>query len=105
MVKDKTVIYISHRMSSCKFCDRIVVLKEGKIAETGTHQEPVSYTHLDVYKRQGLVTVGSSDCHVREKVGFFATYFPEDVYTMEDFMRVFKSSGCKPCLLYTSRCV
>lgn len=39
MVKDKTVIYISHRMSSCKFCDRIVVLKEGKIAETGTHQE------------------------------------------------------------------
>ncbi len=50
----------------------------------------------DYAKELGLVTVGSSDCHVREKVGFFATYFPEDVYTMEDFMRVFKSGGCKP---------
>lgn len=50
----------------------------------------------DYAKELGLVTVGSSDCHVREKVGFFATYFPEDVYKMEDFMRVFKSGGCKP---------
>ena len=37
MVKNKTAIYISHRMSSCKFCDRIVVLDAGSIAETGTH--------------------------------------------------------------------
>ena len=50
----------------------------------------------DYARELGLVTVGSSDCHVREKVGFFATYFPEEVYTMEDFIRVFKSGGCKP---------
>lgn len=37
LVKDKTAIYISHRMSSCKFCDHIVVLEQGKIAEYGTH--------------------------------------------------------------------
>ena len=37
MVKNKTAIYISHRMSSCKFCDRIVVLDAGNIAEMGTH--------------------------------------------------------------------
>ena len=37
MVENKTAIYISHRMSSCKFCDRIVVLDAGSIAETGTH--------------------------------------------------------------------
>lgn len=37
MVKNKTAIYISHRMSSCKFCDRIVVLDAGGIAEIGTH--------------------------------------------------------------------
>ena len=37
MVKNKTAIYISHRMSSCKFCDRIVVLDTGSIAEMGTH--------------------------------------------------------------------
>ena len=37
LVGDKTAIYISHRMSSCKFCDRIVVLDHGEIAEQGTH--------------------------------------------------------------------
>ena len=37
MVRNKTAIYISHRMSSCKFCDRIVVLDAGSIAEMGTH--------------------------------------------------------------------
>ena len=31
------VVYISHRMSSCKFCDRIIVLDHGRIAEDGTH--------------------------------------------------------------------
>lgn len=37
LVGDKTAIYISHRMSSCKFCDRIIVLNQGSIAEEGTH--------------------------------------------------------------------
>ena len=37
MVRNTTAIYISHRMSSCKFCDRIVVLDAGNIAEMGTH--------------------------------------------------------------------
>ena len=36
---DKTSIYISHRMSSCRFCDRIIVLSDGGIAEEGTHEE------------------------------------------------------------------
>ena len=39
MVGDKTSIYISHRMSSCKFCDKIVVLEKGEIAESGTHEQ------------------------------------------------------------------
>ena len=38
LVGDKTAIYISHRMSSCKFCDRIVVVSDGGIAEEGTHE-------------------------------------------------------------------
>ena len=37
LVGGKTAVYISHRMSSCKFCDRIVVLDHGEIAEEGTH--------------------------------------------------------------------
>ena len=34
---DKTAIYISHRLSSCKFCDEIVVFHEGKVVQQGTH--------------------------------------------------------------------
>ena len=37
MTSGKTAVYISHRMSSCKFCDRIIVLDHGRIAEDGTH--------------------------------------------------------------------
>lgn len=37
MAAGKTAVYISHRMSSCKFCDRIIVLDHGRIAEDGTH--------------------------------------------------------------------
>ncbi len=38
MIQGRTAIYISHRMSSCKFCDDIVVLEQGQIAERGNHQ-------------------------------------------------------------------
>jgi len=39
MVQDKTSIYISHRMSSCRFCDNILVFDDGKIVETGSHEQ------------------------------------------------------------------
>ena len=32
-----TAVYISHRMSSCRFCDRIAVFADGKVVEQGTH--------------------------------------------------------------------
>lgn len=38
-VTNKTVIYISHRLASTKFCDRVLFLENGKIAEIGTHHE------------------------------------------------------------------
>ena len=34
---DKTAIYISHRLSSCKFCDEIAVFHEGAVIQQGTH--------------------------------------------------------------------
>ena len=34
---DKTAIYISHRLSSCKFCDDIAVFHEGRVIQQGTH--------------------------------------------------------------------
>lgn len=42
LVGGKTAIYISHRLSSCKFCDRIIVFHDGTIAEDGSHQELVA---------------------------------------------------------------
>lgn len=39
LVENKTAIYISHRLSSCRFCDRIIVFNDGKLIEEGTHEE------------------------------------------------------------------
>jgi ABC-type multidrug transport system fused ATPase/permease subunit len=39
MVANKTSVFITHRLSSTRFCDRIIVLKNGEIVETGTHEE------------------------------------------------------------------
>ncbi len=39
LTKGKTSIYISHRFASTRFCDRIVLLDDGVIKESGTHEE------------------------------------------------------------------
>lgn len=41
-VENKTAIYISHRLSSCAFCDRIAVFDNAELVETGTHNELVT---------------------------------------------------------------
>ncbi|MCM1570095.1 MAG: ABC transporter ATP-binding protein/permease [Roseburia sp.] len=39
MTKDRTAVFISHRLASTRFCDRVLYLEKGKIAEEGTHEE------------------------------------------------------------------
>lgn len=39
LVSNKTAVYISHRLSSCRFCDNIAVFECGEICELGTHDE------------------------------------------------------------------
>ncbi len=39
LVGGKTAIYISHRLSSCRFCDRIVVFHGGEIIQVGNHDQ------------------------------------------------------------------
>ena len=39
LVGEKTAIYISHRLSSCRFCDTIAVFADGKIQEYGSHDQ------------------------------------------------------------------
>ena len=39
LVKDRAAIYISHRMSSCRFCDQILVFEHGRVTQKGSHEE------------------------------------------------------------------
>ncbi|MDD3242524.1 MAG: ABC transporter ATP-binding protein [Eubacteriales bacterium] len=39
LVQGKTAIFISHRLSSCRFCDSIAVFADGHVAQQGTHEE------------------------------------------------------------------
>lgn len=39
LAKEKTMVVVSHRLPICQIADRIIVMKEGKIVETGTHKE------------------------------------------------------------------
>ena len=47
---DKTAIYISHRLSSCKFCDEIAVFHEGAVIQQGTHASLVADTNGKYYE-------------------------------------------------------
>ena len=50
LTKGKTSVYISHRLSSTRFCDHIIFLQDGKIAESGSHIELMEkdglYAHM-----------------------------------------------------------
>lgn len=39
LVGNRTAVYISHRLSSTRFCDRVAMFKDGEMTETGTHEE------------------------------------------------------------------
>ena len=49
LIKNKTVIIISHRMKSIENADKIVVLKQGKVGEVGTHDELLKVS--ETYKK------------------------------------------------------
>ena len=42
IVEDKTAIYISHRLSSCRLADKILVFHEGQIVQQGSHDQLVT---------------------------------------------------------------
>jgi ATP-binding cassette, subfamily B, bacterial len=65
LTKEKTSLFISHRLSSTKFCDRILFLEKGQIIEDGNHQDLMAlnrkYAEMftiqsHYYKEEGEVT-------------------------------------------------
>ncbi len=64
LIKNKTVLIIAHRLRSVEDCDKIVVLKKGKIKEMGKHQELMEldglYRHLfDLQRESSKWSVGA----------------------------------------------
>jgi ATP-binding cassette subfamily B protein len=56
VMKERTSILISHRISTVKDADQIVVLHDGKIAERGNHDELVEHggIYADLFRKQQL---------------------------------------------------
>lgn len=44
IIRDKTAVFISHRLSSCRFCHDIAVFHEGRLVQRGSHEELLGQT-------------------------------------------------------------
>ncbi len=56
LTEDKISFFISHRLSSTRFCDRILFIKDGAIAESGTHEELMALkgAYYRMYQTQSM---------------------------------------------------
>ena len=63
LMDGKTTVIISHRVSSVKHCDQIIVLEDGRIIEQGKHQELIEKqgVYFDIHEQQQLETMQSED--------------------------------------------
>ena len=54
--KDKTVLFITHRLNTIKSADKIVLMNKGRVAESGTHEELVKEDgrYKLLYEQQGI---------------------------------------------------
>lgn len=59
-VEDKTAIYISHRLSSCYFCNKIAVFDSGELVEVGTHEQLIKQKgkYFELWNAQAKYYVG-----------------------------------------------
>ena len=54
----KTAIYISHRLASCRFCDKIAVFHEGEIIQLGSHEELLADSNGKYYELWNAQEIG-----------------------------------------------
>jgi ATP-binding cassette subfamily B protein len=63
MVDHKTSLFITHRLSSTRFCDRIVALKNGEIVESGTHEALLAHKgyYAELFNMQAQFYTDNAD--------------------------------------------
>jgi ABC-type multidrug transport system fused ATPase/permease subunit len=73
MVKNKSAVFITHRLSSTRFCSRIVVLKNGSVVETGTHDELLARNgyYAELFNMQAQFYTGTTKSSGNQEAGQF----------------------------------
>lgn len=63
LVGDRTAVYISHRLSSTRFCDRVAMFKDGEMVEIGTHDSLMEAdgAYADMFRVQAQYYVEDKD--------------------------------------------
>lgn len=51
---------------------------------------------VEYARKHGFAVTGGSDCHYPDKVGICATYFPDEIRTMDDLVAAIRESKCSP---------
>ena len=65
LVGNKAALYISHRLSSCKFCEDIIVFDSGIVVQRGTHSKLVRQKGM--YQR---LWEAQADCYRKESIEY-----------------------------------
>lgn len=70
MVEGRTSVFISHRLASTRFCDRILLLESGTIIEQGTHDELIRQNgrYAQLFEIQGKYYRTEKDCIDKDRV-------------------------------------
>lgn len=73
LTEGTTTLFISHRLASTRFCDRILLLEDGKIKEEGTHEELLqengSYARMFAVQSKYYKESGEEDiCHEAKEI-------------------------------------
>lgn len=70
MVQGKTALFISHRLSSTRFCDKIVLFEDGQVVEEGNHDELMKLNgkYADMFEIQAQYYVENGNGNVEDKL-------------------------------------